>query len=129
MRARTAEDPWLHLDFDPQTGNIVAKFLAAQNGYSEKGSKTVALLHLDRREALATGCQRTFKRITQRVRNTLGQAIASPNRLVDDLLETDDHGLLGWCFGGSGRNEPPFSHLRQQHPTVWRACTLAFLAN
>lgn len=36
----TAENPWLNLDFDPLTGNIVARFDPAANQYAEKGATT-----------------------------------------------------------------------------------------
>ena len=36
-----AEDPWLHLDFDPDTGNLTARFDIRANDWSTKGSKTV----------------------------------------------------------------------------------------
>lgn len=118
----TAEDPWQHLDFDPLTGNVVAKFVADRGDYSDKGFKTVELLHLDRREAMASGYQKTFRRLARVVEEALLQPIPSPDHLINSLHEADDHGLLGWCFRGSGQNEPPFRDLRDKHPSVWDAC-------
>src|SRR5439155_8275960 len=69
----TAEDPWLHLDFDPLTGNIVARFDPGRDSYSEKGAKTVDMLHQDRREALAAGHQKTFRQLGRVVREVLSQ--------------------------------------------------------
>src|SRR5207253_3495221 len=76
----TAEDPWLHLDFDPLTGNIVARFDPDREIYSEKGVKMVEVLHLDRREALAAAHQKTFRQLGRVVREALSQ----PNPSVDD---------------------------------------------
>ena len=118
----TAEDPWLHLDFDPLTGNIVARFHPDQNKYSEKGAKTVDLLHLDRREALATGHQKTFRRLARLVGEALSQINPSAEPLIASLSEADDFGLLDWCFNGSGQSEPPFSDLRDHHAAVWGQC-------
>jgi uncharacterized protein (TIGR02646 family) len=58
----TVEDPWQHLDFDPKTGNLVARFDRASDDWSPRGEATVELLQLDRREALAQGYLRTFSR-------------------------------------------------------------------
>ena len=121
----TVEDPWLHLDFDPRTGNFVARFDAGRNDYSPKGSQTVDVLHLDRREALAAGCQKTFRRLARSVEEALSQATPSAGSLLTALREADEHGLLGWCFGPSGQNEAPFRDLRERHPALWNACAQA----
>lgn len=49
----TADDPWRYLDFDPDTGNISARFDTDANDWSRRGLKTVEVLQLDRREALS----------------------------------------------------------------------------
>jgi uncharacterized protein (TIGR02646 family) len=121
----TVEDPWLHLDFDPRTGNIVARFNPNRADYSEKGSKTVEVLHLDRREALAAGCQRTFRRLARAVEEALGRTAPSAEPLLAALREADDHGLLGWCFCAGGQNETPFRDLRARRPTLWDSCVEA----
>lgn len=121
----TAEDPWLHLDFDPMTGNIVAKFSLDLNDYSTKGVKTVEVLRLDQREALAAGCQRTFRRLARLVEEALNQPAVSAADLATSLCEADEHGLLGWCFRGSGQRLFPFSDLRAKHPAEWDACITA----
>jgi uncharacterized protein (TIGR02646 family) len=121
----TAEDPWHDLDFDPRTGNVVARFNPDAGSYSEKGSKTVEVLQFDRREALATGCQRTFRRLARAVEEALNQAAPSAEALLTALREADDHGLLGWCFCASGQNETPFRDLRARHPALWDVCVQA----
>jgi uncharacterized protein (TIGR02646 family) len=122
----TSENPWGHLDFDPLTGNIVARFRADQNEYSGKGTATVEVLHLDRREALAAGYQRTFRRLARLVSDALAQAQPQADALIHSLREADDHGLLSWCFHGSGKREPPFRDLRDQQPGIWAQCLEAF---
>ena len=42
--------------------------------------------------------------------------------LMASLREVDDHGLLDWCFLGSGQTVRPFSKLRKNHPQVWAQC-------
>jgi uncharacterized protein (TIGR02646 family) len=118
----TAEDPWLHLDFDPLTGNIVAKFQPGRDDYSQKGSKTVEILHLDRREALAVGYQKTFRQLAHLVSDALSQPDPEPDVLIASLREADEHGLLGWCFHESGQNDPPFCDLRDKRRDLWAQC-------
>lgn len=122
----TAEDPWRHLDFDPTTGNVVAKFDVDRNGYSVKGMETVKLLQLDQREAMASGYKKTLRRLSRVVEEVLGQADTDAAALTATLSDGDDHGLLTWCFHGSGRNEAPFCNLRERHPAIWAACAAAF---
>jgi len=121
----TTEDPWLYLDFDPPTGNIVARFQPDRDAYSEKGTKTVEILHLDRREALAAGYQRTFRRLAHLVGDALSHHNLQADALIRSLREADDHGLLSWCFRGSGQSEPPFRDLRDQHRDIWAQCAAA----
>lgn len=121
----TSEDPWQCLDFDPTTGNIVAKFDVDQNGYSMKGVETVKLLQLDQREAMASGYKKTLRRLTRIVEDIIGKVAPDAVTLIAALSEADDHGLLTWCFHGSGQNEYPFRDLRVRHNDVWTACASA----
>jgi len=91
----TAEDPWEYLDFDPATGNLVARFDLATNDWRAKGTETVKALHLDRREALAASYQQTHRRLKSRVEAALQEPTPDANALVQALREADDHGLLG----------------------------------
>ena len=118
----TAEEPWLHLDFDPTTGNVVALFDVNANDLSLKGLKTVEVLQLDRREALAAGYRRTFRRLSAVVESHLSEGAPAAGDLVAALREADDHGLLGWCIIGTGRTLPPFRDLREHQPAVWARC-------
>ncbi|MEW6038611.1 MAG: hypothetical protein AB1648_10240 [Pseudomonadota bacterium] len=124
----TKEEPWRHLDFDPITGNITARFDAQINVWSPKGTATVEILQLDRREALAAGYKATFQRLSDIARRFLADSDTPYSQFIDALREADDHGLLGWIFVGTGRNEPPFSELWKQRPAVWNECahTLKF---
>jgi uncharacterized protein (TIGR02646 family) len=121
----TAEEPWLCLDFDPTTGNLVARFDLESDDWSPKGQKTVEILQLDRREALAAGYRRTYRRLTALVERYLNESGSSADSLVAALRDADDHGLMGWCFIGTGRNAPPFRDLCECQPDVWATCLAA----
>ena len=118
----TTEEPWQFLDFDPATGNVVARFDTATNDWKPKGTETVKALHLDCREALAASYQKTHGRLKSRIETAIQSAVLNANALMQELRETDDHGLLGWCFIGTGQNVEPFASLRQNHPAVWQHC-------
>lgn len=124
----TAEDPWRHIDFDPETGNLSARFDLAAGDWSAKGAATVNTLRLDRREAMAAGYLRTYHRLAALVRDALPQ-LANGSMLASafsaTLRDADDHGLLTWCLEGTGKRLPPFSDLYGQHPQVWSECLAA----
>jgi len=122
----TVDDPWQHLDFDPATGVIVARFNLAINAESPKGTETVRLLQLDRREALNDGYLKSWRRLAATVDAALQQAQPNADTLATALEQADDHGLLGWCFAGTGVNVKPFSTLRMRHPDLWNACANSF---
>jgi uncharacterized protein (TIGR02646 family) len=121
----TREDPWKHLDFDPVTGNISARFDLQLNDWSAKGTATVETLRLDKREALSAGYLKTLRLLSSIVERALsGGAIAVPT-LIADLKNADDHGLWAWCLRDEGQSIPQFKDLRQLHPAVWRQCCKA----
>jgi len=121
----TAENPWQFLEFNPATGNIVARFDPAANDWTLKGTSTVAALHLDRREALAASYQRTDRRLRSLVEAALQQPTPDANALAAALRDADDHGLLGWYFEGTGNDVEPFARLARDHPAVWRRCAVS----
>jgi uncharacterized protein (TIGR02646 family) len=123
----TAENPWDHLEFDPKTGNIVARFDSVANAYSPKGQEIVTVLNLDRREAMANGYKRTWRRIKGVVDAALNEVHPVADTLIAKLREADDHGLLAWCLNGSGRNDHPFAELRQRYPEIWSTCVATFI--
>ena len=116
------EDPWAHLDFDPDTGNICARFDLGRNAWSAKGERTVAVLKLDQREALSAGYLQTLRRLSATVRTALVGDNVDADALMVHLQQADDHGLLPWCLSDRGRAIAPFCDLYQQHPGVWRQC-------
>ena len=121
----TAEDPWQHLDFDPDTGNLTARFDLQAGDWSARGAKTVEVQQLDRREGMASGYLRTFRRLCGIVQGSLsheagGCVIATS--LLAELRDADDHGLLAWCLRGAGQSFGPFDILRTQYPQVWADC-------
>lgn len=121
----TAEDPWQHLDFDPDTGNLTARFDRHANNWSAKGTKTVEVLRLDRREAMAAGYASTYRRLKGILQSSLVDGVTTAPVLLAALQRADDHGLLPWCFRGAGQALAPFSDLRQQYPDLWADCLAA----
>lgn len=119
------DDPWQFLDFDHMTGVIVARFDRAANAESAKGAETVKLLQLDRREALNDGYLKTWRRLKAILETALNQNALYAELLLASLRQADDHGLLGWCFTGTGQTVAPFSTLRIRRPDIWAACTNA----
>ncbi|GAB4194000.1 MAG: HNH endonuclease [Roseiflexaceae bacterium] len=122
----TVDDPWQFLEFDPRTGNIVPRLDELSRTEMEKGVVTVEILQLDSREAIATGCQSTFEQISTIINEALVEPVINSQKLIEKLSKADHHGLLGWCFHGTGVLEQPFADLRRQHPSVWEACCSAF---
>lgn len=118
----TSEDPWKYIDFDPDTGNLMARFDLPTNSWLIKGKETVRVLQLDRREALAAGYQKTFQRLSRVVNQALTSNDLNGARLIEQLQREDDHGLLGWCFGPSGVQTSPFKEFKAQQPKVWALC-------
>jgi uncharacterized protein (TIGR02646 family) len=121
----TEEDPWCHLDFDPDTGNLAARFDPQASAYSVKGERTVEILKLDQREALAAGHLKTWNRLVKIVREHMANPAPDGAALAMELIHADEHGLLGWCFDGAGHSESPFRDLRDRMPQVWAECATA----
>jgi len=121
----TKEQPWQYIDFDPMTGNLVARFDPITNEYSIKGESTVITLQLDQREALAAGYKQTFTRLSKVVQTFLNAPHHNAQQLIAELRSQDDHGLLGWVFIGTGNNVEPFRQLQQLHIAMWTACNSA----
>lgn len=122
----TAEDPWQYLDFEPALGLIVARFDPETNAENSKGEETVKLLQLDRREALNAGYLKSWRRLTDIADKALCNIPLDAEVLAGALADADDHGLLGWCFVGTGRRIEPFATLRANHPDIWRHCAAMF---
>lgn len=120
----SSEDPWAFLDFDPDTGNLTARYLLSSGAFSDKGETTVKLLHLDRREGVSAGYRKTFLRLRKQVTEWTNQNLAED--YLEQLSKVDDHGLLGWFLHGSGQNEPAFSRFRERHPAAWAVCKERF---
>lgn len=118
----TVDDPWRHLDFDPQTGIVTAAFDAASMTRDRRGEQTAELLGLERREALQVGYRRTWRRLAAKVEACLRAPQVVAANLVADLDSDDEHGLLPWCFSARGASVEPFAKLRALHPGVFASC-------
>ena len=124
----TKENPWHYLDFNPETGNICARFDVHLNRWSDKGEKTVEVLQLDRREALSAGYLKTLNRLSDIVANALATGLIDVDQLTKQLTVGDDHGLLEWCFSDRSHVLKPFRDLLNQQPDVWIHCAKALKA-
>lgn len=120
----TAENPWNFLDFDPATGNVMARFDVATNDWSKRGIETIKALQLDRREAMTEGYKRTFHRLAKVVEGST--PAPDEQRIALQLAEADDHGLLGWCFSDIGKRTPPFNNFSTTHPAIWGSLAQRF---
>jgi hypothetical protein len=116
----STENPWDFLTYDPDMGNIEAAFDASQNCESEKGLQTVAILGLNRRERLVNVYQKTYQRLVETVQSS---SQSSDTDLVNQLINADDHGLLGWCFSPQGKRQAPFDRLTHSHFEIWKQRT------
>jgi uncharacterized protein (TIGR02646 family) len=120
----SSDDPWAYLDFQPRTGNIVARTDPSSGEESLKGKATVEILQLDRRQRVANLYKKASARIVKIVEQILAEGFAE--RHLDELRNADGHGLLGWCFLGAGQGDFPYRTLRESDPNAWNACQQAF---
>ena len=114
------DDPWQHLTFDSETGNIDPVFDLALNDYSPKGLATTNVLKLNRLRALQAAYLSSYARLEHVMS---ADADSTPQALVSKLLEADDHGLLGWCFSPQGKRQAPFDRLTDSHLQIWLSLT------
>jgi len=124
----TAEDPWEFLFFDPDTGIITARFHADTGTSDPKGEYTtrdgVLPLNID---VVADGRRRTYRCLRRAVKSFL-DAYSNTNdpaelqdKLLDEIRDHDDYGLVAWYFLKDGSRFPPFDELRNKHAEVWRS--------
>jgi uncharacterized protein (TIGR02646 family) len=119
----TTEDPWRYLDFDPDTGCLIPRIDPVSMREIDKGAQTVAIFRLDQREGLSEACLITFRRLSKLVQQALDAEVTPQvDDLVTALRDVDDHGLLPWCFGPSGRTVEPFRSLHLRYSDVWSGC-------
>lgn len=121
----SAQNPWDHLDFDPDTGNLVARYQPQAAEWSPQGLATVDLLQLDRREALSVGRLRCLQRLNDHaLRACAAHPVPEPQAFAQAMRELDDHGLMPWCL--RNRSLLPqvagFTQLRKTQPALWQAC-------
>jgi uncharacterized protein (TIGR02646 family) len=108
------DDPWLHIDFNPETGILTAL------GDSEMGKETVAVLRLDERDGVNRSYRKSYRRIEAVLRQALDKG--QPKQLLRDLEDADDVGLLGWCFRGNGQRRKLLQDFRVHRPIYWAQC-------
>jgi len=120
----TAEDPWEFLDFDPETGNLNARYSLDLGEYSAKGETTVRVLHLDKREGVSAGYRKTYHRLSQLFLQWTDGDIQEG--YAEQLRTADDHGLLGWFLHGSGKSEPSLARFRAAYLDALAICMRSF---
>lgn len=121
----SSEEPWDNLDFDPNTGNVMARYFPETETKSAKGLACVKLLGLARREGMAEGYKRTYRRLVK-VMMDFVESPCNVEALIFELRENDSHGLLGWFFKGRGMNQPVVVEIKERYPDVWQSCVEAF---
>lgn len=121
----TQENPWMFLDFDPKTGNIVERYDPEHKKFSERGRVTVEILHLDRREWLSSSYVDRFIRIAEKISDVLDGRL-NGGALCDHLSVMDDCGLLPWCFGDTAVTVDPIRQLHETHRATWLECRARF---
>jgi uncharacterized protein (TIGR02646 family) len=122
----TSVDPWEHLEFDPETGNLTARFDLATDSFSSMGETTVERLRLDAREGVSAGYLKTYTRIVDYVEGSLpliSSGSLSPELFASEIARQDDHGLLGWCLSPRGQTVPVFDRLFKESPESWEAAS------
>lgn len=120
----SSENPWEFLDFQPRTGNIVARTDPSSGEESPKGKATVEILQLNRRQRVANLYKKASVRVAEVVERILAEGFAA--RHIQELRNADGHGLLGWCFCGAGQGDLPYLTLRESDPHAWNVCKQAF---
>ena len=118
----TQDEPWEHLDFDPQTGNLTGRWVLASKGVSPRGQATVNHLSLDRREALSVGHLKNWCRIRECIERYLANPNNDPVKFVDEVFDMDDYGLLDWALRWTPTIVPPFTELQKSFPETWELC-------
>src|SRR5262245_38655984 len=124
----TAEEPWDYLFYDSHTGIITARYDPATGKPHPKGEYTTnsAVLPLNI-EAVTDGRQRTQRNLRRAVRHFLQQAQhatdlkTAQTELLEAISDNDGYALARWFFERQGKKEPPFSDLKKNFPSVWKA--------
>ncbi len=114
------EEPWLTLDFNPQTGNLAARFDPNILAWSPKGVETVRVLHLDRREDLAGRYKKNWQKLQAKVIEQNQTNALSSAEFVRQLRELDEYDLLAWVVFGVGAQEACFVQLRSNQAATWQ---------
>lgn len=120
-----SDKPWRHLTFDPTTGNLTAKFHVAGGAFDARGVETVQILQLDRRQGLAEGYLRSYRRI-KTVISAFLDAPGPAAVLIADIAREDEYDLGGWIFGTPLHADQEIVQLQQLHPLVWADCVTHF---
>jgi uncharacterized protein (TIGR02646 family) len=123
----TLDEPWDHLFFDSDTGEITARWESATGVESPRGIALLTIISSLRHQAVTEGRRRTYQRLKRAIRSFLTQSgegnQAPSEESVQDLLDciddATDYGLAAWFFLRDGQDEEVFRSLQARFPAVW----------
>jgi uncharacterized protein (TIGR02646 family) len=124
----TLDEPWDFLFFDPDTGEIAARWEVGTGAENPRGKVLLEILAPLRHQAVTEGRRRISMRLRRAVRSFLahhtGEAekltAATIEDLLDDVDDAMDYGIAFWFFLRDGRNDEPFGQLRTRFPLIWK---------
>ncbi len=125
----TLDEPWDFLFFDPDTGEITARWDAETGAENPRGQALLEILTPLRHQAVTEGRRRTSMRLRRAVRSFLAHhtgeaeelAAASIGDLLDDVDDAVDYGIALWFFLRDGSSDESFGQLKEHFPTLWDA--------
>ncbi|MCP4698318.1 MAG: hypothetical protein GY862_15905 [Gammaproteobacteria bacterium] len=120
------DDPWRHLVFIPQTGELASRWNDETEKWDIKGEATInpELLPLNI-ESVSRGRQKTFRNLKHAVERFCEQIKAGQdeqtayNSLYNSLEDNSEYGLERWVFLFEGGNEETFKMFAEQYPERW----------
>lgn len=122
------DEPWEHLVFVAETGELAPKWKSQVAGYDARGEAMTNpdILPLNI-EAVTSGRQRAHRDLSRIAQRVLGElraqtgsiADATSAELLQYLAEHDDFGLTRWIFHFWDPVEDPFLAIRDEYSQLW----------
>lgn len=117
----TLDNPWDHLIYIPETGELQARYDPDCNRFDPKGTATIddTLTRLNI-EAVTENRMRVVRHARRYIEIFLSsqQTQNDADTLVSSCLDLDHPELLVWHLQEDGCNSPPFAGLINDHPTL-----------
>ncbi len=125
----SVDEPWLFVDFVPETGELAARWRVDIDRSDPKGEATTdpTILPLNI-EAVTSGRQRYYRNLCKVVEAFLQSAKsddgsaseAAFEQLSNDMVELSDFGLNRWLFHFSDHSAEPLRDLCSDYPEHWQ---------